>query len=87
MDLNYKKLLLEVENKELKEWRSKKEFDKYILQENRWRVIGWIKHKTLKKWEINIDWRDWRNEEDYYILQKGQEYYFLIFRRVNSYWR
>ena len=64
----------------MKEWRSKKELEKYLMEKQRWEIIGYVTHKTLKKWGEEIDWRVWENEEDMYVLQKGKEYYYLVFR-------
>ena len=80
MATDYKEMLEEVKGRELKEWRSKQEFDNYLLAENRYGIIGYVKNKTLKKWGDFIDWRNWRNEEDMYVLQKGNKYYYIAFR-------
>ena len=66
------------------EWRSQKEFLKY-LDDNRelmdWCVIGYVSTKTLKKWgmpseikSINI-----RNEEEenFWVLARGKSYWFV----------
>ena len=65
---------------ELKEWRSKKELEEYLMEKQRWEVIGYVTHKTLTKWGEEIDWRGWENDEDMYILQKGKKYFYLTFR-------
>ena len=36
----------------MKEWRSKKELDDFILKENRYGEIGYVTLKTLKKWGV-----------------------------------
>ena len=78
MEINFSSL---VEGKELKEWRSKRDLQEYLMEKQRWEVIGYVTHKTLKKWKEEIDWREWRNEKNMYILQKGKDYYYLTFRR------
>ena len=82
MELNFTSL---IEGKELKEWRSKREFEQYLMEKNRWEVIGYVTHKTLKKWGEVEDWRGWRNQENMYVLQKGKDYYFLAFRQGHGY--
>ena len=64
----------------MKEWRSKKELEEYLMEKQRWEIIGFVTYKTLKKWNEEIDWRGWDNEEDMYVLQKGNEYYYLVYR-------
>ena len=81
MELDSKKLLEYVNSKEWKEWKSKKEFDEYLLKENRRDVIGYVKEKTLRKWGETADQRGWRNMEDMYILQWDSRYYYLTFRK------
>ena len=81
MDLNFTNLFSEVEGKELKEWRSRKDFDEYVMEKERWGIIGYVSHKTLKRWGRMVDWREWRNEESMYVLQVGREYYYVAFRR------
>ena len=85
MDITY--LIEYINSNELKEWRSKKELEEYLMQEKRNEVIGYVTHKTLEKWDENIDWRGWRNQENMYVLQKEHKYYYLTFRTVNTYWR
>ena len=63
----------------MKEWRSKKELNDFILLEERDEIIGWVSHKTLKKWGEEIDWRQ-ENEEDMWIYQKGKNYFYLTYR-------
>ena len=70
---------------ELKEWRSKKELEEYLMEKQRWEIIGYVTHKTLTKWGEAIDWRGWENDEDMYVLQKGKEYYYLTFRQGHGY--
>ena len=69
----------------MKEWRSKKELEEYLMEKQRWEIIGFVTYKTLKKWNEEIDWRGWNNEEDMYILQKGKKYYFLAFRKGHGF--
>ena len=47
----------------LKEWRSKKELRDFLMEMERDEIIGWVSHKTLKKWDEEIDWHQ-PNEED-----------------------
>ena len=82
MELNFTSL---VEGKELKEWRSKRDFEQYVMEKDRWEVIGYVTHKTLKKWGEVVDWRGWRNGENMYVLQKGKDYYFLAFRQGHGF--
>ena len=82
MELNFTSL---VEGKELKEWRSKRDFEQYVMEKDRWEVIGYVTHKTLKKWGEVVDWRGWRYGENMYVLQKGKNYYFLAFRRGHGF--
>ena len=70
---------------ELKEWRSKKELEEYLMEKQRWESIGYVTHKTLKKWGEVEDWRGWESDENMYVLQKGKKYYFLAFRKGHGY--
>ena len=65
---------------ELKEWRSRRDFEQYLMEKDRWEVIGYVTHKTLKKWGEVEDWRGWESDENMYVLQKGKKYYYLAFR-------
>ena len=38
-----------VEGKELKEWKSRRDFEQYLMEKQRWEVIGYVTHKTLNK--------------------------------------
>ena len=66
------------------EWRSQKEFLQYLEDGKdliEWCVIGWISTKTLKKWGItpeikSINIRN-EKEDDYWILSRGKEYWFV----------
>ena len=71
----------------MKEWRSKKELNEFIFAEERDEIIGWMSHKTLKKWNEEIDWRQ-ENEEDMFVYQKGKNYFYLAFRHKfeSCYW-
>ena len=82
MELNFTIL---VEGKELKEWRSKREFEQYLMEKDRWEVVGFVTYKTLKKWGEVEDWREWGNKENMYVLQNGKEYYYLTFRQGHGY--
>ena len=57
-----------------KEWRSKKELEKFLMEKNRDEIIGWISWKTMKKWGEE------KNDEDMFIYQKGKNYFYLTFR-------
>ena len=63
----------------MKEWRSKKELNEFIFSEERDEIIGWVSHKTLKKWNEEIDWYQ-ENEEDMWVYQKGKKYFYLTYR-------
>ena len=52
----------------MKEWRSKKELENYLMEKERDEIIGWVSHKTLKKWGEEINWRQ-ENEEDMFVYQ------------------
>ena len=43
MEFNFQKL------DGLKEWRSKKELENYLMEKNRDEIIGWVTWKTMKK--------------------------------------
>ena len=63
----------------LKEWRSKKELENYLMEMERDEIISWISSKTMKKWGEEIDWRQ-PNEEDMFVYQKRKNYFYLTFR-------
>ena len=63
----------------LKEWRSKKELENYLMEMERDEIIGWISWKAMKKWGEEIDWRQ-PNEEDMFVYQKRKKYFYLTFR-------
>ena len=63
----------------MKEWRSKKELDDFILEEKKFCEIGFVTQKTLKKWGINIE-KEWEADDYFYIVQKGNNYSFYIKR-------
>ena len=62
-----------------KEWRSKKELEKFLMEKNRDEIIGWVSWKTMKKWGEEIYWHK-ENDEDMFIYQKGKNYFYLTFR-------
>ena len=67
---------------ELKEWRSRKELEEYLLLDKRNAIIGWITIKTLKKWKIDI------NEElkgDIFIVQEGNKHFYFLNTCNNKY--
>ena len=70
---------------ELKEWRSKKELEEYLMEKQRWEIIGYVTSKTLKKWNEEIDWRGWESDENIYVSQKGKKYYYLVFREGHGF--
>ena len=63
----------------MKEWRSKKELEKFLMEMERDEIIGWVSYKTLKKWNEEIDWHQ-ENEEDMWVYQKGKNYFYLTYR-------
>ena len=63
----------------MKEWRSKKELENFLMEKERDEIIGWVSHKTMKKWGEEIDWHQ-ENEEDMWIYQKGKNYYYATYR-------
>ena len=62
-----------------KEWRSKKELEKFLMEKNRDKIIEWVSWKTMKKWGEEIYWHK-ENDEDMFIYQKGKNYFYLTFR-------
>ena len=71
MEFNFQKLD--------KQWKSKKELEKFLMEMDRNEIIGWVSWKTMKKWGEEIDWHQ-ENEEDMFIYQKGKNYFYLTFR-------
>ena len=69
----------------MKEWRSKKELENFLMEMERDEIIGWVSNKTLKKWGEEIDWRQ-ENEEDMFVYQKGKNYFYLAYRNKLDYW-
>ena len=71
----------------MKEWRSKKELENFLLEMERDEIIGWVSVKTLNKWGEQINWR-WPNDEDMFVYQKGKHYFYLAFRNKfeSCYW-
>ena len=61
----------------MKEWKSKKELDDYILKENRYGEIGSITLKTLKKWRVPLE-KEWETFNTFYIIQNGNSISFHI---------
>ena len=61
----------------MKEWKSKKELDDFILEENRYGEIGYVTLKTLKKWGISLE-KEWEIDDNFYIVQKGNSIYFYV---------
>ena len=62
----------------MKEWRSKKELENFLMEMERDEIIGWVSYKTLKKWGEEIDWRQ-ENEEDMWVYQKGKKIFLFSF--------
>ena len=71
----------------MKEWRSRKKLEIFLMEMERDEIIGLVSYKTLRKWGEEIDWRQ-PNEEDMFIYQKGKNYFYLAYRnKFNScYW-
>ena len=67
----------------MKEWHSKKELENFLIEQERDEIIGWVSHKTLKKWGEEIDWRQ-PNEEDMFVYQKGKKYFYLALKNKFS---
>ena len=61
----------------MKEWRSKKELDDFILQENRYEEIGYVTLKTLKKWSYPLE-KEWEIDDNFYIVQNGNSISFYV---------
>ena len=61
----------------MKEWKSKKELDNFILEENRYGEIGYCSLKTLKKWGIKLE-KEWEIDDNFYIVQKGKSISFYV---------
>ena len=65
----------------MKEWRSKKELDDFILKENRYEEIGFVTWKTLIKWGVVME-KDWETFNTFYIVQNGNSIsYHIRFRK------
>ena len=69
----------------MKEWKSKKELDDFIFNENRYGLIGFVTLKTLKKWKFHLlsFWfEDWETINIFYIVQNGNSVsYHIGFRK------
>ena len=61
----------------MKEWRSKKELDYFILERNRYEEIGYTTLKTLKKWGYQLE-KEWEIIDYFYIVQKGNSISFYM---------
>ena len=61
----------------MKEWRSKKELDEFILKENRYEEIGFVTPKTLRKWGIRLE-KEWETFNTFYIVQNGNSIYYHV---------
>ena len=69
----------------MKEWRSQKELDDYILKENRYDVIGYVTWRTLEKWGIRLE-KEWKTFDTFYIIQNGNSIsYHVKFRKRQDY--
>ena len=62
----------------MKEWKSEKELEQFILSENRNEIIGFVNTKTLRKWKVLTDPKDYDWLENMYILQKGNKYFYIM---------
>ena len=61
----------------MKEWRSKKELDDFILEKYRYEEIGYVTLKTLKKWGYPLE-KEWEIDDNFYIVQKGNSISFYV---------
>ena len=61
----------------MKEWKSEKELEQFILSENRNEIIGFVNTKTLRKWKVLTDPKDYNWLENMFILQKGNKYFYI----------
>ena len=61
----------------MKEWKSQKELDDFILERNRYEEIGYCTLKTLKKWGYHIV-KEWEIIDYFYIVQKGNSISFYM---------
>ena len=61
----------------MKEWKSEKELEQFILSENRNEIIGFVNTKTLRKWKVLTDPKDYDWLENMFILQKGNKYFYI----------
>ena len=61
----------------MKEWKSKKELDDFILEKYRYKEIGYCTLKTLKKWGISLE-KEWEIDDYFYIIQKGNSISFYV---------
>ena len=69
----------------MKEWRSKKELDEYVLKQNRYDVIGYVTWRTLEKWGIRLE-KEWKTFEIFHIIQNGNSISFHVkFRKRQDY--
>ena len=83
MDLPVNYFLNQIEGMNLKEWRSRKELENFLLEKNRyWEVIGYVTKETLNKWEEekNLNNRGLfpLRDNTVYLVQKGYIYLYLI---------
>ena len=62
----------------MKEWKSKKELDDFILEQNRYCEIGYCSLKTLKKWGVYDLEKEWEIDDYFYIVQKGNSVSFYV---------
>ena len=71
----------------MREWRSKKELENFLMEMERDEIIGWVSVKTLRKWNEEIDWRQ-PHKEDMFVYQKGKHYFYLAYRNKfeSQYW-
>ena len=61
----------------MKEWKSQKELDDFILERNRYEEIGYCTLKTLKKWGYQIE-KEWEIIDYFSIVQKGNSFSFYM---------
>ena len=70
----------------MKEWRSKKELDEYVLKQNRYDVIGYVTWRTLEKWGYQGLEKEWKTFEIFHIIQNKNSISFHVkFRKRQDY--
>ena len=68
------------------EWRSKKDLDEYLLRYfGNCEIIGFVTPKTLKKWNVIPDRRGLYPMKNFYIIHKGNKYYYADKYEYNNF--